>query len=88
MSMLVCFEGDGLHFTFVEEMQCCSQCCGKQKSSGWEVLEVSVRTLTCGHSFHYRKNGKKLDECLSAQSVIEKQGEEERDVKGVGALLY
>lgn len=76
--MLVCFEGDGLRVTLAEEMQCCSQCCGKQKSSGRRSAEIGVRTLKCGYSFHHRKNGKKLDGCLSAQSVIEQQGEEER----------
>lgn len=48
MSMLVYFEGDGLHFALAKEKQRCSQCCGKQKSSGRGSAEIGMRALKCG----------------------------------------
>lgn len=38
-------------------------------------------------SFQSRKNGKMADECLSARSIVEQQGKEERGVKGAGVFL-
>lgn len=85
--MLVYFEGDGLHFALAKEKQRCSQCCGKQKSSGRGSAEIGTRALKCGQSFQSRKNGGMADECLSARSVVEQQGKEERGVKGAGVFL-
>lgn len=88
MSMLVYFEGNGLNFALAKKQQCCSQCSGKQKSSGRGSAEIGMRALKCGHGFQSRKNGKMADECLWAQSVVEKQGKEERGVKGAGVFLW
>lgn len=78
MSMLVYFEGDGWHFAFAKEKQCCSQCCAKQKSSGRGNAKIGMKALECGHSFQSRKNRKMADECPSAPSVAEQQVREER----------